>query len=204
MKDHEEVYSRKVYELGEEHQRALRFMQIDHEEKLREARREAAGLLKGKEELQLALALEQRKLEAREREMRESYGLLEEMYGNLNAKLSSNEKNCEGVYKEKEGYYLARIRQLEGEVEHAKAEAHRYVEDNQKKSEEALEVLKNYSDMEKQAWEKRVEEEREKGNRKARSIKEDYERKMLEEKQGFEEAIGELEERVAQTEKHSA
>jgi|JI6StandDraft_1071083.scaffolds.fasta_scaffold1035676_1 hypothetical protein len=53
-------------------------------------------------------------------------------------------------------------------------------------------MLKSYADLERGQWEKRLEEEREKNNRKLNQLNEDWSRRLAEEKEPLEITIQEL------------
>lgn len=50
------------------------------------------------------------------------------MYQTLNAKLNSSERDFQDMNKEKEQYYMQRMKQLEAEVEATKEKAAKYIE----------------------------------------------------------------------------
>lgn len=74
------------------------------------------------------------------------------------------------------------------------------LEEQNRKTQQNLSVLKDYADRERGQWEKRLEEEREKSGRKLNELNEEWSRRLAEEKEILENNIQELTERLEMTE----
>ena len=59
--------------------------------------------------------------------MKDAYRTLEEMYQSLNEKYSSSERDFNEMNKQKESYYMIRVKQLEQEIENTKEKSAQYI-----------------------------------------------------------------------------
>lgn len=78
----------------------------------------------------------------------------------------------------------------------------RELEESQKSSEEALGILKNYAEMERQQWEKRLIDEKDRNVKNVQQLKVEWERRLVEEKQALEEENSMLEDKISEMERY--
>lgn len=169
-----------MYELTSQHQKDMKGLENDYEEKIKGMKKQITMLQRHKEEMNLQQALERKQLDNKEKQWKQTNNMLQTMINRLEERIQSSQRDHEDIYKEKESFYSLRMKQLEQEIEEVKEKASQEIADNSKKSEEAFAVLKQYSEMEKQQWEKRLVDDREKSERKLSIQRDDYEKKLQE------------------------